>query len=171
MAGGLSRPVPQWGYYEVMVGAIFTATPTDLDGFGATPAAQIGDARHAAMADVLLGRGGGAGRIRQPRRRFGMAVFRRFRLADLAGVHTGATVAGQWARTEPLIGGGQRRRFGDGIARVTPWRWLMRWVVMLAVLWALGIAILSCFVQSRSDSMIANNPTLWHQVQSWFTLL
>jgi hypothetical protein len=26
-------------------------------------------------------------------------------------------------------------------------------------------------VQSRSDSMIANNPTLWHQVQSWFTLL
>jgi len=58
---------------------------------------------------------------------------------------------------------------GDGIARVTPWRWLMRWVVMLAVLWALGIAILSCFVQSRSDSMIANNPTLWHQVQSWFT--
>ena len=60
---------------------------------------------------------------------------------------------------------------GDGIARVTPWRWLMRWVVMLAVLWALGIAILSCFVQSRSDSMIANNPTLWHQVQSWFTLL
>ena len=47
----------------------------------------------------------------------------------------------------------------------------MRWVVVLAVLWALGIAILSCFVQSRSDSMIDNNPTLWHQVQSWFTML
>lgn len=47
----------------------------------------------------------------------------------------------------------------------------MRWVVVLAVLWALGIAILSCFVQSRSDSMIDNNPTLWHQVQAWFTML
>ena len=111
VAGGLSRPDAAMGLLRGDGRRDFHGHATDLDGFGATPAAQIGDARHAAMADVLLGRGGGAGRIRQPRRRFGMAVFRRFRLADLAGVHTGATVAGQWARTEPLIGGGQRRRF------------------------------------------------------------
>ena len=59
----------------------------------------------------------------------------------------------------------------DGIARVTPWRWLMRWVVVLAVLWALGIAVLGCFVQARDDAMIVNDPTLWHQVQAWFTML
>ena len=111
VAGGLSRPDAAMGLLRGDGRRDFHGHATDLDGFGAAPAAQIGNTRHAAMADVLLGRGGGAGRIRQPRRRFGMAVFRRFRLADLAGVHTGATVAGQWARTEPLIGGGQRRRF------------------------------------------------------------
>ena len=30
MAGGLSRPDAAMGYYEVMVGAIFTATPLTL---------------------------------------------------------------------------------------------------------------------------------------------
>ena len=47
----------------------------------------------------------------------------------------------------------------------------MRWVVVLAVLWALGIAVLGCFVQARDDAMIVNDPTLWHQVQAWFTML
>lgn len=60
---------------------------------------------------------------------------------------------------------------GDGIARIAPWRWLVRWAVVLAVLWAPGITILNYFVQSRGDSVIANNPTLRHQIQSRFTLL
>ena len=47
----------------------------------------------------------------------------------------------------------------------------MRWTVLLAVMWTLAIALLSCFVLARDDSMMSNNPMLWHQVQSWFTLL
>ena len=162
---------PQWGYYEVMVGAIFTATPLTLMAL-ALPLLRRLETHGmrpwlmsclavAAVLVVFDSHVGGLGWRYSAD--FGWLIS----LASIPGLLW--LVNGR----EPSrsLAGANDAASGDGIARVTPWRWLMRWVVMLAVLWALGIAILSCFVQSRSDSMIANNPTLWHQVQSWFTLL
>ena len=168
---GSPAPMPQWGYYEVMVGAIFTATPLTLMAL-ALPLLRRLETHGmrpwlmsclavAAVLVVFDSRVGGLGWRYSAD--FGWLIS----LASIPGLLW--LVNGR----EPSrsLAGANDAASGDGIARVTPWRWLMRWVVMLAVLWALGIAILSCFVQSRSDSMIANNPTLWHQVQSWFTLL
>lgn len=168
---GSPAPMPQWGYYEVMVGAIFTATPLTLMAL-ALPLLRRLETHGmrpwlmsclavAAVLVVFDSHVGGLGWRYSAD--FGWLIS----LASIPGLLW--LVNGR----EPSrsLAGANDAASGDGIARVTPWRWLMRWVVMLAVLWALGIAILSCFVQSRSDSMIANNPTLWHQVQSWFTLL
>jgi len=168
---GSPAPMPQWGYYEVMVGAIFTATPLTLMAL-ALPLLRRLETRGmrpwlmsclavAAVLVVFDSHVGGLGWRYSAD--FGWLIS----LASIPGLLW--LVNGR----EPSrsLAGANDAVSGDGIARVTPWRWLMRWVVVLAVLWALGIAILSCFVQSRSDSMIDNNPTLWHQVQSWFTLL
>jgi len=47
----------------------------------------------------------------------------------------------------------------------------MRWTVLIMLIWTLAVAILGCFAPARDDSMLTNNAALWHQVQSWFTLL
>ncbi|MFR5301816.1 MAG: hypothetical protein ACLTGO_09030 [Bifidobacterium scardovii] len=47
----------------------------------------------------------------------------------------------------------------------------MRLAVMLVLLFSLAIMVLSCFVPGRDDSLVRNNPALFHDVQSWFTLL
>ena len=60
---------------------------------------------------------------------------------------------------------------GDVIARFTPCRWRMRWTVLIVLIWTLAGAILGCFAPARDDAMLTNNAALWHQVQSWFTLL
>ncbi|WP_125963298.1 glycosyltransferase [Bifidobacterium dolichotidis] len=48
---------------------------------------------------------------------------------------------------------------------------LGRWVVFVAVIFALVIAALSCFTIGREDSLIANETALYHSIQSWVSLL
>ena len=42
---------------------------------------------------------------------------------------------------------------------------------MLLMMAMLAVALVSCFVRGRSDSLTANNPALFHEVRSWFALL
>ena len=168
---GSPAPMPQWGYYEVMVGAIFTATPLTvmalalpllrrLETHGMRPWLMSCLAVAAALI-VFDSRVGGLGWRYSAD--FGWLIS----LASIPGLLW--LVNGR----EPgrSLAGANDAVSDDGIARVTPWRWLMRWVVVLAVLWTVGIAVLGCFVQARDDAMIVNDPTLWHQVQAWFTML
>ncbi|RSX56367.1 glycosyltransferase [Bifidobacterium samirii] len=50
-------------------------------------------------------------------------------------------------------------------------RYLLRLAVMLLMMAMLAVALMSCFVRGRSDSLSANNPALFHEVRSWFALL
>ncbi|WP_240541115.1 hypothetical protein [Bifidobacterium colobi] len=164
-------PLPQWGYYEVMVGALFTATPLmilalilpwlkQLEMHGMRPW-LLGCLPLAAGLIVFDSAVGGLGW--------------RY-LIDFGWLAALAAIPGTlWLVNgrEPSasLAGANDAASADGIAHVTPWRWLMRWTVLLLVLWTISIAILSCFVPGRDDALIANNPALWHDIQSWFSLL
>ena len=55
--------------------------------------------------------------------------------------------------------------------RMPAHRYLLRLAVMLLMMAMLAVALMSCFVRGRSDSMTANNPALFHEVRSWLALL
>ncbi|MBT1163861.1 hypothetical protein [Bifidobacterium felsineum] len=164
-------PMPVWGYYEVMVGALFTATPlmllslvlpylSNLEMHGMRPWLVSCLALGAGLVVFDSAVGGLGWRYMAD---FGWLIA----LAAVPG--TLWLINGREPSTS--LAGANDAASGDGIAHVTPWRWLMRWTVLLLVLWALAIAVLSCFVLARDDAMIINNPGLWHDIQSWFSLL
>lgn len=164
-------PMPTWGYYEVMVGSLFTATPLmllalvlpflkNLETHGMRPLLLSCLVLAGALV-IFDGSVGGLGW--------------RY-LADFGWLAALAAVPGTlWLVNgrEPSrsLAGANDAASGDGIAHVTPWRWLMRWVLLLSVLCTIAITLLSCFVPGRDDALITNNPALWHDVQSWFSLL
>lgn len=168
-------PMPVWGYYEVMVGALFTATPLMLLSL-ATPLLKRFEWH--GMRPLFISCLALAG---------AMVVFDSYVAGlgwryscDFGWLAALASIPGfLWLVNgrEPSksLAGANDAMSGDGIGRVTPWRWLMRWLmrwlIALTTLYMLAIALLSCFVPGRDDAMIVNNPALWHQVQSWFTLL
>lgn len=164
-------PMPVWGYYEVMVGSLFTATPLMLLAL-ALPflrGLEMHGMRRWLMSALVL-----AGVLIVFDSYVGGLGWRYS--ADFGWLVALASIPGfLWLVNgrEPgrSLAGANDAVSGDGFTRVTPWRWLMRWTVLLAVMWTLAIALLSCFVLARDDSMMSNNPMLWHQVQSWFTLL
>lgn len=44
---------------------------------------------------------------------------------------------------------------------------LMRWTVLIMLIWTLAVAILGCLLPARdADAMLTNNAALWHCVQS-----
>lgn len=54
--------------------------------------------------------------------------------------------------------------------------WMRVWkparvLITLVAWWMVVLAVLSCFVVGRDDSLINNMPGLFHTVQAWFTLL
>ncbi|KFI93069.1 hypothetical protein BISA_1233 [Bifidobacterium saguini DSM 23967] len=164
-------PMPTWGYYEVMVGALFTATPLMLL---ALVLPFLKNLETHGMRTWLLSCLILAGALVIFDGSVGGLGWRY--LADFGWLTALAAVPGTlWLVNgrEPSrsLAGANDAASGDGIAHVTPWRWLMRWTVLLLVLWTVGIALLGCFVPGRDDAMINNNPVLWHDVQSWFSLL
>lgn len=50
-------------------------------------------------------------------------------------------------------------------------RWLLRVLVLALLLFTLSLTVLSLFLYGRDDEMIRNDPGLFHDVQSWFTLI
>ena len=165
-------PMPVWGYYEVMVGALFTATPLMLLAL-ALPflrGLEMHGMRPWLMSCLML-----AGVLIVFDSYVGGLGWRYS--ADFGWLAALASIPGiLWLVNgrEPdrsTLAGANDAASGDGISRVTPWRWLMRWVVALLTIATLAVAVLSCFVPARDDALIMNNPTLWHQVQAWFTLL
>lgn len=50
-------------------------------------------------------------------------------------------------------------------------RWLLRVLVLALLLFMLAVTVLSLFLYGRDDEMIRNDPGLFHDVQSWFTLI
>lgn len=164
-------PMPVWGYYEVMVGALFTATPLMLLAL-ALPflrKLEMHGLRPWLISCLILAAGltvfdsvvGGLGW--------------RYSCDFSWLVALAATPCLLWLVNgrEPSrsLAGANDTVSGDGIARVTPWRWLTRWLVTLLTIGTLLVATLSCFVLARDDSLIVNNPGIWYQVQSWFALL
>lgn len=164
-------PMPVWGYYEVMVGALFTATPLMLLALALPFLHKLemhGMRRWLISCLILAG---------------ALVVFDSYvgglgwrYSADFGWLVALASVPGLlWLVNgrEPSksLAGANDAASGDGIAHVTPWRWLMRWTVLLVLIWTITVALLGCFVLARDDSMLTNNAALWHQIQSWFTLL
>jgi cytochrome bd-type quinol oxidase subunit 1 len=164
-------PMPVWGYYEAMIGALFTATPLmllalllpllrklEMHGMRLWLTCCLVLAAALIVFDSYVG--GLGWRYSAD---FGWLVA----LASIPGF--------LWLLNgrEPgrSLAGANDAVSGDGIVHVTPWRWLMRWTVVLLVIGTLAVAIVSCFALSRDDSMIDNNSALWHQVQAWFTLV
>lgn len=47
----------------------------------------------------------------------------------------------------------------------------MQWVFTLLTWYSIIVAIMALFVIGREDALIVNAPALYHEVQSWFTLL
>ena len=47
---------------------------------------------------------------------------------------------------------------------------LRRMLVVMAMLYALALAVLSMFTPGRYDDLIGTHPKLFHEVMSWFTL-
>ena len=43
-------------------------------------------------------------------------------------------------------------------------------LVVMAMLYALALAVLSMFTPGRYDDLIGTHPKLFHEVMSWFTL-
>lgn len=164
-------PMPVWGYYEVMVGALFTATPLMALAL-VLPflrRLEMHGMRPWLMSCLML-----AGALIVFDSYVGGLGWRYS--ADFGYLTALASIPGLlWLVNgrEPSksLAGANDAASGDGIAHVTPWRWLMRWTVVLLVLFTLAVAVLSCFVLARDDALIANNPGVWHQIQSWFTLL
>ena len=50
-------------------------------------------------------------------------------------------------------------------------RWLLRVLVLALLLFMLAVTVLSLFLYGRDDELIRNNSGLFHDVQSWFTLI
>ena len=50
-------------------------------------------------------------------------------------------------------------------------RWLLRVLVLALLLFTLSLTVLSLFLYGRDDELIRNNSGLFHDVQSWFTLM
>lgn len=46
-----------------------------------------------------------------------------------------------------------------------------RWAVLALLMANVVITVLVCFTPGRSDELMSNIPSLWHDVASWFTLL
>ncbi|WP_169171465.1 hypothetical protein [Bifidobacterium oedipodis] len=164
-------PMPVWGYYEVMVGALFTATPLMLLAFALPFLRKL--EMHGlrpwltgclVLAGVLVVFDSYVG---------GLGWRYSCDFGWLAALAAAPCLLWLVNGREPsrTLAGANDAVSGDGIAHVTPWRWLTRWIVTLLTIWTLIIAVLSCFVLSRDDSLIVNNPSVWYQVQSWFSLL
>ena len=49
--------------------------------------------------------------------------------------------------------------------------WLLRVLVLALLLFMLAVTVLSLFLYGRDDELIRNNSGLFHDVQSWFTLI
>lgn len=80
-----------------------------------------------------------------------MALYRRFRLAVCVG----------FASFDAYCAGLRRPRL----------RWLLRVLVLALLLFTLSLTVLSLFLYGRDDELIRNNSGLFHDVQSWFTLM
>ena len=49
--------------------------------------------------------------------------------------------------------------------------WLLRVLVLALLLFMLTVTVLSLLLYGRDDELIRNNPGLFHDAQSWFTLI
>ena len=119
---GSPAPMPQWGYYEVMVGAIFTATPLTLMAL-ALPLLRRLETHGmrpwlmsclavAAVLVVFDSRVGGLGWRYSAD--FGWLIS----LASIPGLLCWS----MGAEPSRSLAGANDAASGDGIARVTPWR-------------------------------------------------
>ena len=163
-------PLPAWAFTEPVVGGLFALCPMALLAFllprmrarlAAEERRMLGVALVLALALVVIDSfAGGLGwrYMADFGWLFSLACLPAFvRLAD------GAAAFGQPVREDSLAEPAYRR---------TPaHRYLLRLAVMLLMMAMLAVALVSCFVRGRSDSLTANNPALFHEVRSWFALL
>ncbi|MDU2422458.1 MAG: hypothetical protein E7D48_10240 [Bifidobacterium scardovii] len=162
-------PLPEWGFTEPIVGGLFMLCPLALAAFllprfrrrlrrpyGMTLMLALALGMVVVAVDVLAG--GLGWRYMAD---FGWL----FALAALPALLR--ALEGGAVFDTPLD-----EDLEDPSYRTTPvWRLIVRLAVMLVLLFSLAIMVLSCFVPGRDDSLVRNNPALFHDVQSWFTLL
>lgn len=162
-------PLPEWGFTEPIVGGLFMLCPLALAAFllprfrrrlrrpyGMTLMLALALGMVVVAVDVLAG--GLGWRYMAD---FGWL----FALAALPALLR--ALEGGAVFDTPLD-----EDLEDPSYRTTSvWRLIVRLAVMLVLLFSLAIMVLSCFVPGRDDSLVRNNPALFHDVQSWFTLL
>ncbi|WP_243388657.1 hypothetical protein [Bifidobacterium scaligerum] len=166
-----AAPMPEWSYYEVMSGGLFVTMPLlalslilpflrrlEMHGMRALLLSCLG------LAGVIIVFNSAVGGLGW---RYTADFAYLLALASIPGLLW--LVNGREPSTS--LAGANDAASADGFAYVTPWRWLMRWAMLLAVLFMIAVSVLSCLMQGRSDALINNNPTLWHELQAWFTLL
>lgn len=162
-------PLPEWGFTEAMVGGLLVTCPLSLLAF-LLPRLRRRIARpywSTLMCALALGamlvvidivEGGLGWRYMCD---FGWlitiaAVPVMLRLVDGADTFTA------WPNDD----------MDDSPYNRTPiWRHMIRLLIMLALVATIALAILSCFVPGRDDSLDHNNPGFFYDIRSWFTLL
>lgn len=145
-------PLPQWGFAEPVVGGFFVMLPLALAAFAAIP-------RHSRF-------------VRRQWRYFAIACMLLALFLLVFDTHEG----------------------GLGWRYMTDFGWLVvlaafspilttlngpktslqsraRMVTCLLLMFSLLLMLASLFVIGRSDSLLQNNPTLYHDVRAWFSLL
>lgn len=176
-------PMPEWSYYEPMVGGLFCLCPLllaalllpfmrrlELRGYRPFLLTCLMLAGVLVIFDSAV-----AGLGWRYMADFAWLVALAALPVVLRAVNGRQSRAADVLLTEPSVvpntGLGAANVEASAAGVVTPARWLARVLVMLALVWMLLIAIVSCFVIGRSDALINNNAGLFHEVQSWFSLL
>ncbi|QOL35456.1 hypothetical protein BL8807_07830 [Bifidobacterium lemurum] len=176
-------PMPEWSYYEPMVGGLFCLCPLllaalllpfmrrlELRGYRPFLLTCLALAMALAIFDSAV-----AGLGWRYMADFAWLVALAAMPVVLRAVNGRQSRVADVLLTEPSVvpktGLGAANVAASATGVVTPARWLARVVVMLALMWMLLVVVVSCFVVGRSDALINNNAGLFHEVQSWFSLL
>uniref|UniRef100_UPI00384FBA1E hypothetical protein n=1 Tax=Bifidobacterium eulemuris TaxID=1765219 RepID=UPI00384FBA1E len=176
-------PMPEWSYYEPMVGGLFCLCPLllaalllpfmrrlELRGYRPFLLTCLALAAALTVFDSAV-----AGLGWRYMADFAWMVALAALPVVLRAINGRQKRAADVLLTEPAVvpntGLGVANVEASAAGVVTPARWLARVVVMLLLMWMLLVAVVSCFVVGRSDALIANNAGLFHEVQSWFSLL
>lgn len=162
-------PLPQWGFTEPIVGGLLMMCPPALAAFLAPRMRRRVPRPYGAMLVAALALGAAMVVVDVLAGGLGWRY-----MSDFGWLFALAAMPALLRVTEgPMVFDAP---FDDALddpsyRRISPGRYAMRLAAMLVVLFCLAVMLLSCFVPGRDDSLIRNNPGLYHEVHSWFTLL
>ncbi|OZG66265.1 hypothetical protein BHAP_0433 [Bifidobacterium hapali] len=163
-------PLPEWGFTEAMVGGLLVTCPLMLLAFVLPRLRRrmTGPYWATLMSALVLGlllvvvdviEGGLGWRYMCD---FGWLIA----LASmpmLLRLLEGQAVFSPWVADENMD--------ESPFIRTSIWRHGLRLLVLLVMIAMIMVAILSCFVPGRDDSLDHNNPGFFYDIRSWFTLL